>query len=154
MSNFWNKPKSLYDLADEIANSLSNPQFPSPNGGVAQSFADGGGGMVDAGDLLNASDYAQGDSNSGSSNQQPSGGDWMDRILGGMSRDELQELKYNLDRASLATQAFGVVIGGVAFLIDPSKLSVVIAIGSTQLMSIGLQYLSSLVDEYMNKRQN
>lgn len=86
--------------------------------------------------------------------QAPDSEDWLDRIFKGMSRAELQDLKYKLDRAALATEAFGIVAGGVEFFVDPSKLSVVITIGGTQLISLGLQYLSSLLDEYINMRQD
>lgn len=83
--------------------------------------------------------------------QKPNGDSWLDYFLAGRSKEELQKLKYGLERTSLGTAAFGVVIGEVLFLIDPSKVSVAVVIGGTALMTIGLQYLSSLVDEYMNK---
>jgi hypothetical protein len=65
----------------------------------------------------------------------------LDYFLAGRSTDELQKLKYSRARASLATAAFGVVIGDVLFVIDPSKVSVAVVIGGTTLMTIGLQYL-------------
>jgi len=153
MSNFWNKPKSLYDLADEIANGM-NPQISPQGGGAAQSFSTSGYGATQNNGLLGTSNDDQGNGGSGSSNpqspkQQPNSS-WLDHFLAGRSRDELQKLKYSLERASLATAAFGVLIGDVLFVIDPSKVSVAVVIGGTTLMTIGLQYLSSLVDEYMN----
>ena len=130
---------SLRDLADFITSQIDAPSSSGDgsSAGFAPASADGGSGTQDLSQQF------------GQKPQEQSG--QLDGILAGMSKDDLEQLKFALSNSSKATAAFTVAIGALLFVISPSLLTVTIVSGGLTLMSIGLDYLASQIDKYLGK---
>ena len=75
----------------------------------------------------------------------------LDGILAGMSRQELEKLKHGLENASMSTGA-AIAIGSLVFLIAPGSLTVTVMVSGLAIISIGLQYLATMIDRYLNQK--
>ncbi len=136
------KSRSLYDIADEIVSRLDTPA-----GGTQYSVSFGGnqtGGYTGS--------QSGSDNDSSDSSQRAANPTQLDGILAGMSRDDLQNLKYALNKASMATTAFSIPVGTLLFIINPGAWAVTIVAGGVALISVGLAYLASEIDRYLEQK--
>jgi hypothetical protein len=68
-----------------------------------------------------------------------------------MSRQELEKLKHGLENASMSTGA-AIAIGSLVFLLAPGSLAVTVTMGGLTIITIGFQYLATMIDRYLDQK--
>ncbi len=161
MSNFWNKPKSLHQLTDEIVNRPDSSQYPYEGGGaVPQPPGVGGLGAAQNSGLLGRLNYGQSapgspnprpDPNQPSPTPQPKDTQGAKAFLDGLSSDELRQLKNALSSASRKTQALTILLGGALVVLNPVSWLVLIPV-FTGIAALTFDEAAAEIDKRLDAR--